>query len=70
MIELGISLQSPGESHKNILEWVTSGWLRYLWEKVDIIFDVAPEFKNIPLKMPRGGDEWLIQDFVRIGYGK
>ena len=68
-LELGISLQPLQESHKKSLAWVTRGWLKLLCEKVDI-FDITAVFNNVPLKMPRDGDEWLMLEFLHIGYGK
>ena len=38
----------------------TSGWYKSIWEKVDI-FGFMVEINNIPLSLPRKGDQWLEQ---------
>lgn len=68
-IELGISLQPLQESYKKYGEWVTGGWYKSVWEKLDI-FGFHVEINNIPLLLPREGDQWLMRLFVAAGFGK
>ena len=69
VLELGISLQPLQESHNKYSTWVTSGWLKSLWETMDM-FDITAAFNNIPLKTLRDGNKWLVLEFVPIGYGR
>ena len=52
ILELGIFLQPLQESYKKYLAWATSGWLKSLWEKVNM-FDITVVLNNIPLEMLR-----------------
>ena len=69
MVELGLSLQPFQQSYKRFGDWVTDGWLKSIWEKVDL-FDVRVEVNNVPLRMPKKRDNWLMMLFIQAGYSK
>ena len=69
VIELGVSLQPFQESYRRYSEFVTSSWLKSIWEKVDM-FDIDIDILNIPLEFPREGDKWLMQLFREAGFSK
>ena len=58
-LEMGISSQPLQESYKIYEPWITAGWFKSIWEKVDV-FRITVEVFNIPLLQPRNGDKWMM----------
>lgn len=69
IVEMGISLQPLQESYAKYGEWITHSWFKSVWEKLDK-FKIVVELNNIPLELPRDGDQWLMRLFVAAGYSK
>jgi len=65
--ELGITIQPLRASYKKYGDWVTWSWLKSLWEKCDM-FQIKIDFHDVPLKMPRQGDQWLMRLFEDAGF--
>ena len=63
LIELGLSEQPFHESYDKHNTWVTSGWLKSIWEKVTK-FGIRVDIDNIVIRGPRDGDQWLMKAFV------
>ena len=55
VVVLGILDQPLQESYCTYESWITTSWLKPLWETCDK-FDVVVEFINIPLKLLREGN--------------
>ena len=47
-LEIGISSQLLQESYKIYGHWITAGWFKSIWEKVDM-FGITVIVYNIPL---------------------
>ena len=58
-LEMGISSQPLEEAYKRYGNWITEGWFKSIWEKVDM-FSITMEVCNIPLLQPRNSDSWMI----------
>jgi hypothetical protein len=58
--ELGMSTQPLQELFIAYGKWVTSTWLKSVWEKVDR-FNIMVEVAPLPIKPPRMGDIWYMQ---------
>lgn len=69
VIELGISDQPLQESYEKYKSWVTWSWMVSLWEKCDR-YGVRVEMNDVPLKLPRERDKWLMVELVRLGFSK
>jgi hypothetical protein len=67
--EMGISDQPLQESYSGFESWITHSWLKSLWEKCDR-FDIQVEFLDVPIELPREGDDWLMRVFIETGFGK
>ena len=50
-------------------KWVTNSWLKSVWEKVDL-FNFEVEIKELPLKMPRERNSWLMLVLEKEGYSE
>ena len=59
IVELGVSTQPLQESYEHYNMRVTHSWMKSLWEKCHM-FDVLVEFTDVPLELPREGDNWLM----------
>ena len=66
-LEMGISNQPLQESYKRYSSWITAGWFKSVWEKIDM-FGITVEVHNIPLLQPRSRDRWMMLEFMRLGY--
>jgi len=66
MVELGISFQPINEAYTRYSNWVTHCWFRSLWEKISL-FRLTIDIQNVPLKLPRVGDQWLMRVFIEAG---
>jgi len=69
IVELGISAQPLQESYERYSERITHSWLKSLWEKCHK-FDVLVEFANVPLELPREGDQWLMLLLAAAGFNQ
>ena len=67
ILEMGISLQPLQESYKKYEQWMTTIWIKSLWEKCDR-FDVMVDFNDTPLGLPCCGDKWMMREFLRCGF--
>ena len=66
-LEMGISIQPLQESYKIFGSWITDGWFKILWEKVDM-FGITVEVCNIPLLQPRKSDKCMMMELKRKGH--
>ncbi len=48
-------------------KWVTDGWLKSLWEKLDM-FNFRVEILKLPLAIPREGDCWIMTAFIELDF--
>ena len=64
---MGISTQPLLESYSRYGPWITNCWLKSLWEKCNK-YDIRVEFNDVKIALPRVGDQWLMNLFVRLGY--
>ena len=69
VIELGLSTQPLQRDFKKFGKWVTWGWLAALWEKCSI-YGVTVKFNVETVRLQRERDRWLMEEFVRLGYGE
>jgi hypothetical protein len=49
IVEGGVSMQILSEPFQQYSKWVTSSWLKSVWEKGDL-FNFKVEIKKLPLK--------------------
>ena len=63
-MEMGISSQPLQESYKRCGPWITAGWFKSVWEKLDM-FEITVEVCNIPLFKPRNGDKCIMMELKR-----
>ena len=68
-LEMGILSQPLQESYKRYGPWVTDGWFKSLWEKVDM-FGITVAVCNITLLQPRKIDKWMMMELKRKGHLK
>ncbi len=66
LTELGILAQPLQESYERYGKWITSTWLKSVWEKVDI-FRITVEIAPLPVCLPREGDKWFMQAAINAG---
>ncbi len=66
LAELGISAQPLQESYERYGKWITSTWLKSVWEKVDM-FCITVEIAPLPVCPPREGDKWFMQAAMDAG---
>jgi hypothetical protein len=66
LTELGISAQPLQESYERYGKWITSTWLKSVWEKVDM-FCITVEIAPLPVCPPREGDKWFMQAAIDAG---
>jgi len=55
------------ESFQLYQSWITSSWVKSIWEKVDH-YGYKIVLNNIDLPFPRVGDKWLMRVFEDLGY--
>ena len=67
ILEMGISTQPLQESYSRYGSWITSCWLKSLWEKCNK-YGVMVEFNDVKIALPQLGDQWLMRLFIRLGY--
>ena len=66
LTELGISAQPLQESYERYGKWITSTWLKSVWEKVKM-FNITVEIAPLPVGPPRVGDKWFMQVAMEAG---
>jgi hypothetical protein len=67
VVDLGLSFQPFCVSYNHYGNWVTTCWLKQVWEKVDH-YGLVLTVHNLPLSFPREGDDWLMMQFIAAGY--
>jgi len=67
ILEMGISTQPLLESYTQYGSWITSSWLKSMWEKCNKYDDMV-EFNNVTIALPRLEGEWLMRLLIRLRY--
>jgi hypothetical protein len=67
VVDLGLSFQPFRVSYKQYGDWVTMCWLKRVWEKVDH-YGFVLTVHNLSLSFPREEDNWLMAQFIAVGY--
>jgi hypothetical protein len=67
VVVLRLSFQPFCVSYKHYGYWVTTCWLKQVWEKVDC-YGFVLTVHNLSLSFPREGDDWLMAQFIAAGY--
>jgi hypothetical protein len=67
VVDLGLSFQPFRVSYKHYGDWVTTCWLKRVWEKVDH-YRFVLTVHNLLLSFPREGDDWLMARLIAAGY--
>ncbi len=65
--DLGLSFQPFRVSYKHYGEWVTTCWLKRVWEKVDC-YGFVLTVHNLSSTFPWEGKDWLMARFITAGY--
>jgi hypothetical protein len=66
-VDLGLLFQPFQVSYKHYGDWVTTCWLKRVWDKVDR-YGFVLTIHNLLLSFPWEGDDWLIAQFIAAGY--
>ncbi len=69
VVDLGLSFQPIQVSYELFGDWVTTSWLKRVWEKV-YSFGFTLSVNNLPMRYPREGDDWLMSRFIARGYAE
>ena len=64
---LGLSFQPFQVSYEHFGDWVTTSWLKRVWEKVSF-FGFTLSVNNLLACYAREGDDWLMSRFITRGY--
>jgi hypothetical protein len=67
VVDLGLSFQPFRVSYKHYGNWVTTCWLKRVWEKVDC-YGFVLTVNNLVSIFLREGDDWLTAWFIAAGY--
>ncbi len=67
MVGLGLSFQPFHVSYDQYGDWVTTSWLKRVWEKVSF-FDFVLTVTNLPTSYRWEGNDWLMARFIAMGY--
>ncbi len=67
VIELGLSLQPFAKDHNTCQHWITSLWLKLVWEKSSKL-GIKIQLAHLPLQPPREHDTWIMAEFIRLNY--
>jgi hypothetical protein len=59
VVDLGLSFQPFQVSYAHFGDWVTTSWLKRVWEKVSV-FGFTINVNNFLTGYPREGDDWLM----------
>ncbi len=65
--DLGLSFQPFQVNYKQYGAWVTSSWLKRVWEKIDH-YGFILTVNNLLSSYPCEGDDWLMARFITMGY--
>jgi hypothetical protein len=65
--DLGLSFLPFRVSYKHYGNWVTTCWLKRVWEKVNC-YGFVLTVNNLASIFPREGDDWLMAWFIATGY--
>jgi hypothetical protein len=65
VIEGGVSMQILAQPFQCYSKWVSQSWLKSVWEKVSM-FNLRVEVQELPLKMPRKRNNWIMLIFESI----
>jgi hypothetical protein len=65
--DLGLSFQPFQVSFEHYGKWVTTSWLKRVWEKV-VHYNLVLLVHNLLSVFPREGDDWLMARFIAAGY--
>ena len=69
VIEAGVSSQILSMEYERYGAWVSSCWLKSVWEKI-CMFNLQVEIKELPLQPTRANDKWLMLCLEEAGYSK
>jgi hypothetical protein len=67
IIEMGLSLQPFTEDYDTCQHWVTSSWLKSVWEKASHL-NIEIQLAPLPLQPPREQDPWIMAEFLQMDY--
>jgi hypothetical protein len=67
VIDLGLSFQPFQVSYEHFGDWITTSWLKRIWEKVSF-FGFTLSVNNLLACFPREGDDWLMSQFIAMEY--
>ena len=67
VIDLGLSFQPFQVSYTHFGNWVTTSWLKRVWEKV-YFFGFSIHVNNLMTSFSREGDYWLKLRFIARGH--
>jgi hypothetical protein len=67
VVDLGLSFQPFQVSYAHFGNWVTTMWLKRVWEKISF-FGFTIQVKNLLTGYPREGDDWLMSCFIARGH--
>jgi hypothetical protein len=67
VVDLRLSFQPFYVSYNHYGNWVTTCWLKQVWEKVDH-YGLVLTAHNLPLSFPREEDDWLMTRFIAARY--
>ena len=66
VIDLGLSFQLFQVSYIHFGKWVTTSWLKRIWEKFHF-YGFSIHVHNLTTEFPRHGDDWLMSRFIARG---
>ncbi len=69
VIEAGVSSQILSMEYDRYGGWVSSCWLKSVWEKI-CMFNLQVEIRELPLQPTRANDKWLMLCLRRRGIQK
>jgi hypothetical protein len=67
VVDLGLSFQPFQVSYTHFGNWVTTSWLKRVWEKVSF-FGFTINVNSLLTGYPREGDDWLMSQFIARGH--
>jgi hypothetical protein len=67
VVDLGLSFQPFHILYKHYGDWVTTCWLKRVWENVDR-YGFVLTVHNLLSSFLREGDDWLMSRFIAAGY--
>ena len=67
VVDLGLSFQIFQVSYTHFGNWVTTLWLKRVWEKVSF-FGFTINVNDLLTGYPREGDDWLMSRFIPRGH--